>query len=155
MNENINLVEILKDCPEGVKLYSTIYGEEHFSHINKDSSYPIRTFEHSYSLDGKLYNHYEGECILFPSKDQRDWSKFKTSIKKWSPAKLQPFDKILVRDFDDSYWYIDLFGFINKESTSVAGCSNYWDTAIPYNEETKHLLGTKDSAPEKYKWWEK
>ena len=27
MNENLNLVEILKDCPEGTKLYSPIYGD--------------------------------------------------------------------------------------------------------------------------------
>ncbi len=151
MNKNLNLAEILKDCPKGTKLYSTIYGEESFSHINKNSLYPIRTFGHSYSLDGKLYSHYEGECILFPSKDQRDWSKFKIPIKKWSPTELQPFNKILVRNSESDPWGIDLFGFINENV--VEGIGTYWNMVIPYNEETKHLLGTKHDALEKYKWW--
>lgn len=33
MNENLNLVEILKDCPKGTKLYSTVYGEVKFEEI--------------------------------------------------------------------------------------------------------------------------
>ena len=31
MNENLNLVEILKDCPKGTKLYSTTYGDVEFT----------------------------------------------------------------------------------------------------------------------------
>ena len=30
MNKNLNLVDILKDCPKGYKLYSTIHGEVKF-----------------------------------------------------------------------------------------------------------------------------
>ena len=30
MNENLNLVEIMKDCPKGTKFYSTVYGEVEF-----------------------------------------------------------------------------------------------------------------------------
>ena len=41
MNENLNLVEILKDCPKGTKLYSTIYGEVELNEININSSEPI------------------------------------------------------------------------------------------------------------------
>ena len=37
MNENLNLAEILKDCPKGTKLYSTVYGEvEFYGIIGKD-----------------------------------------------------------------------------------------------------------------------
>lgn len=41
MNENLNLVEILKDCPKGTKLYSTIFGEVKFGGIEDYSVYPI------------------------------------------------------------------------------------------------------------------
>lgn len=83
MNENLDLTEILKDCPKGTKLYSTIYGEVEFIRINKKSiDYPIdfNTFDGytiSLTSDGRwCVKSYDGECTLFPSKDQRDWSKW-------------------------------------------------------------------------------
>ena len=42
MNENINLVEILKDCPKGTKLYSTVYGDVEFDGINKREDFPVK-----------------------------------------------------------------------------------------------------------------
>ena len=82
MNENIDLTKILKDCPKGTKLYSTIHGEVTLIDSNDTSQhYPIsvrlndKTVE-IFTYDGKLLNKFDGECILFPSKDQRDWSKF-------------------------------------------------------------------------------
>lgn len=89
MEKELNLVEILKDCPKGTKLYSTIHGEVEFEKIIIDDTFPIKfTFKvegknsnsiyaASVSIDGKYATKYNGECILFPSKDQRDWSKFK------------------------------------------------------------------------------
>ena len=42
MNENLNLVEILKDCPNGTKLYSSVFGEVELDHIDTScSNYPI------------------------------------------------------------------------------------------------------------------
>ena len=41
MNKNIDLTKILKDCPEGTKLYSTIYGDVTFCYIDKIAEYPI------------------------------------------------------------------------------------------------------------------
>ena len=80
MNENLNLVEILKDCPKGTKLYSIVFGDIKFEKLIKDELYPIfiRMDDNrirSFSADGKMYYGF-GECVLFPSKDQRDWSKF-------------------------------------------------------------------------------
>ena len=82
MNENLNLVEILKDCPKGTKLYSTVHGEVTLMRIDYEEYYPILVklrdnLEECFPADGKLLSpYYDGECILFPSKDQRDWSKF-------------------------------------------------------------------------------
>ena len=74
MNENINLCKILNDCPKGTKLYSPVIGEVIFEGIDYNSSYPIgvsNTFENlELTKDGKYLNEPDGECILFPSKDQ-------------------------------------------------------------------------------------
>ena len=82
MNENIDLTKILKDCPKGTKLYSTIHGEVTLIDGNDTSQhYPIsvrlndKTVE-IFTYEGKLLNKFDGECILFPSREQRDWSKF-------------------------------------------------------------------------------
>ena len=81
MNENLNLVEILKDCPKGTKLYSLAFGYVELECVFQDNSkYPIliklrNNTTDSLTKDGKLFEY--GDCMLFPSKDQRDWSKFK------------------------------------------------------------------------------
>ena len=163
MNENLNLVEILKDCPEGTKLYSPIIGEVVFKRI-KDCEYPeypIVTCSKngnrilSFTKDGLFFS--EGECImLFPSKDQRDWSKFKIKKPKFDPKTLQPFDKVLVKYLKDDYWSCDLFSNITKDGKiypylCVSGVYKY---CIPYNDDTKHLVATNKEAPEFYRYWE-
>ena len=160
MNENLNLVEILKDCPEGTKLYSPIIGEVEFKRI-KYSEYPIVTCSTNgnrillFTKDGLFFS--EGECImLFPSKEQLDWSKFKTSKPKFNPKTLQPFDKVLVKYLKDDYWSCDLFSNITKDGKiypylCVSGVYKY---CIPYNDDTKHLVATNKEAPEFYRYWE-
>lgn len=157
MNENINLVEILKDCPKGTKLYSTTYGEVEFVAINDHSSYPIITrtknnLALTMTASGKCTCKYEdAECILFPSKDQRDWSKFKVPVEKFNYNTLQPFDKVLVRDGDCEHWRCGFFSFMYNNEMF---CECRWLQGIPYNDETKHLVGTTNMPDEKYIWWE-
>ena len=160
MNENLNLVEILKDCPEGTKLYSPIIGEVEFKRI-KYSEYPIVTCSTNgnrillFTKEGLFFS--EGECImLFPSEDQRDWSKFKIKKPKFDPKTLQPFDKVLVKYLKDDYWSCDLFSNITKDGKiypylCVSGVYKY---CIPYNDDTKHLVATNKEAPEFYRYWE-
>lgn len=252
MNENLNLVEILKDCPCGTKLYSTIRGDVEFEKIVENTNYPIQykyrnknnTILSDYiSIDGK-YSYY-GECILFPSKDQRDWFKFKvepemvdgeiyyTRInlvewiyiyrknytfktmhyvavlnnylmvfnnictthnedikvlrkateeekrlffeiiekngRKWDVIKkelvkikpkfdintLQPFDKVLTRDWDDSVWRCNIYEYFDKNHDypfmTIRGS---FKQTIPYNNETKYLVGTREMPPKEYITWE-
>lgn len=91
--ENLDLVEILKDAPEGTKLYSTINGDVILYEVHDDGrEYPISIVvkendidkEH-FTKEGKYYSQYPGECILFPSKDNRDWSTFKYKRSKSKP----------------------------------------------------------------------
>ena len=160
MNENLNLVEILKDCPSGTKLYSTVYGEVKLYEVNIKPDYPI-VVSHSggfekFTKDGRLYYTCDGECILFPSKDQRNWGKFKIKKSKFDPETLQPFDKVLVRDSNSEGWMVQLFSYI-IESKNIYPyvCIAYnYKYCIPYNDDTKHLVGTTDEAPEFYRYWE-
>lgn len=79
MNENIDLTKILKNCPKGWKLYSPILGEVDFLKIRNDLYAIVTTQGYhiaSFTKEGFYCANTEGECILFPSKDQRDWSKF-------------------------------------------------------------------------------
>lgn len=163
MNENLNLIEILKDCPKGTKLYTTIYGDVEFESINEDKSHPIIVRiddDHTecFSIDGKIYSFYYGECTLFPSREERDWSKFKPKKPKqakFDPKTLQPFDRVLVRD-SAQHWCCDLFSHIvKKEATYPYLCvGSAFEYCIPYNEDTKHLVGTTEEAPEYYRYWE-
>lgn len=171
MNENIDLTKILKGCPKGTIFYSSVHGKLaylsmyvsssaskiSFEVVNSCSIIDGRPISIQYYRDGRIYPN-EGECTLFPSKNQRDWSKFerfwdKLKVEKFDPKTLQPFDKVLVRDRLFTDWQIDFFSHINDRKKLV-GCNTYWHTGIPYNEETKHLVGTNKDCPEYYKWWE-
>ena len=44
MNEKIDLTKILKDCPNGWKFYSSIYGDVTFKGIENDSEYPVKFY---------------------------------------------------------------------------------------------------------------
>ena len=169
MNENLNLVEILKDCREGTKLYSPAYGDVELVNVSQDKGtlYPILikipsnsadtfTCERSFDKDGRIFADYSGECLLFPSRNQRDWNKFKPSKPKFNPNTLQPFDKVLVRDINSEKWKIQLFSHIIKdcfpyEYHCIGSCYNF---CIPHNDDTKHLVSTNDEAPEFYRYWE-
>ena len=163
MNENLNLVEILKDCPEGTKLYSTIYGDVEFVKVRQSYyvDFPIEIKLNDNSInnvtrDGKLFVSYSGECTLFPSKEQRDWSKFNPKKPKFDPKTLKPFDKVLVKDRELECWRCGIFSYICKaclpfEYLCIGSCHAF---CIPYNEDTEHLVGTSEEAPEFYRYWE-
>lgn len=166
MNENLNLCEILKDCPTGTKLWSPVWGNMTLIQINDVSIYPIVLSADGFNnislhSDGRMYGVKESECILFPSKEQRDWSKFKTSVKRFSPEEFKPFDKVLIRDGKETNWIPGFFEKLLKQSNGdsngdclVVDFRRYsWNMCIPYNDETKHLLGTREDCPEYYKWW--
>lgn len=166
MNENIDLTKILKDCPEGTKLYLIAYGDVEFDKIAESKSYPIHIRIDAYHIasltaDGQIYANSNGECALFPSKDQRDWSKFTApwlKKDKFDPKTLSPFDKVLVRNSGSSEWRCAFYSHQRKEEKNtpyryVTTASSYI-CCIPYNDDTKHLVGTNEDAPEFYRYWE-
>ena len=89
--EELNLIAILKDCPIGTKLYSTLHGEVKYCGLSEegDNKFPINCI-YAVGVDnldsatccfnekGKsIESFYYGECVLFPSREQKDWTKFK------------------------------------------------------------------------------
>ena len=68
-----------------------------------------------------------------------------------SAPEFQPFDKVLVRDHDGQKWIPTLFGFFCQDEGYVfpyeTACGAY-KCCIPYNEKTKHLLGTTEPYTE-------
>ena len=164
MNENIDLTKILDGCPKETEFYSTVYGEVKFVNIDCSFMRPIIVRD---NFTGNLRHITSGgkavcgcgECTLFPSKDQRDWSKFerfwdKPKVKKFDPNTLERFDKVLVRGHNSQDWRAIFFSHIDNLFNMVVCGSAYWKQCIPYNHETKHLCGTDNDCPEYYKWWE-
>ena len=168
MNENINLCEILKDCPEGTELYSSIHGKVLFSGIDKLDICPIEVIANGYNgkdfianfaADGRYLHFCAAECVLFPSKDQRDWSKFTApwyKKGKFDPKTLKPFDKVLVRDSCAHAWRCTLYSHTKEDGSrwKYVTDNSAFEYCIPYNDDTKHLVGTKEEAPDFYKYWE-
>ena len=171
MNENIDLTKILKDCPKGTILYSSIHGYVKFSQILNKGSRVIevisitksgKRYIEYYTFKGKLDSVYNNdECVLFPSKEQRDWSKFTApwyKKEKFDPKTLKPYDKVLVKDKFSEWWRCAFFSHIRKEEEATlyryATTSNVCVHCIPYNDNTKHLVGTTEEAPEYYRYWE-
>ena len=179
MNENINIAEVLENCVEGTKLYSRIDGEVSFCCvINKvDPGVIIRVRNKKGDLidfndKGQLVRDYQecvdghwltkdyiaGECILFPSKHQHNWNKFKvnkinkktnnTKVRKvvgvkFKMAILYPSDKVLVRNNDTDIWQLAIFE--RKISNGYIATNKCWQQCIPYNESTAYLLKTSNS----------
>lgn len=171
MNENIDLTKILKGCPTGTKFYSSIYGELIYSHTyvspsamkfvfilpNSNSMFDNTPIKIEYYWNGK-YIINMGECTLFPSKKQRDWSKFTApwyKKEKFDPKTLQPFDKVLIYDIYDicEGWACAFFSHIRESEYPYSTSSGSFKVCIPYNDDTKHLVGTTDEAPEYYRYW--
>ena len=74
---------------------------------------------------------------------------------RFNPKTLKPFDKVLARNHSSHKWTCDLFSDIIVGDECMYHCiGSYYRYCIPYNDDTKHLLGTKDEAPEFYKYWE-
>lgn len=100
--------------------------------------------------------------MLLPSKDQRDWSKFTApwyKKERFDPKTLKAFDKVLARiDGRDVYcWFADFVSIPTIEKYDLLPCimsNKDANMIIPYNDETKHLVGTTDEAPEYYRYWE-
>jgi hypothetical protein len=146
----MNIAEILKNVPKGTKLYSPVFGDVIFEEVRQDYI-RVRTnnIKREFYSDGRYYSN--GECMLFPSRENRDWNTFK----KFDIKSFKPFDKVLVRDKDINTWRCELYSHYrtNTDYYKHTCSSESYHQCIPYNDETKHLVGTTNDCPEYYKTW--
>lgn len=147
----INVAEKLKDCPKGTKLYSPLFGEVEFVRLEIGSpgfSITVKVLDNgipysnvTFTAEGKWHDIEQSECLLFPSKDNRDWNKFNLPVNT-----LKPFDKVLVRDSIDEKWRISLFSYYDEEHQyfPYVCISGRYVRCIPY-EGNENLLGTQST----------
>lgn len=157
MNEKINLCEILKDCPKGTEFWSDNFGKVKFINVGTEWDTPIEVelsdgSSYYYTEEGWCNKHLPANCMLWPSKDCRDWSKWKCPKPKFDPKTLKVFKEVLVRDGNGT-WEIDIFGYIDEDGWAICLKHGYTQ-CVPINDETKNLFDTRDEAPEYYKYWE-
>jgi hypothetical protein len=136
MKEKINIADILKDKPVGLKFYSNTFGYISFNGVHKDKVYFFSedTNAHSVKPNGKMYD--GGECIIFPSKEMRDWDKF-----SWKKG-----DVLVNKDRDV---YIIFEKFEDDTYTRFKGKHYLWKecNVEDYNkEETKMLTSVFEKA---------
>lgn len=80
MENKINIAELLKDCPQGMELYSPIFGEVYLDEIRPHLAIVVTTnkeqgdFKEEFLYDGRYGMN--GECMLFPSKNKTTWEDF-------------------------------------------------------------------------------
>ena len=142
MEVKINIVEILKDKPQGIKLYSSACGKCKLEEVD-DKSFKISFYNSKFGFmnggegyldkNGKLYD--DGECIIFPSKEMRDWEKF--SWKKGDVLVSKDNVHIIFEKFEDDTY------------TRFKGKHYLWKefNVEDYNkEETKMLTSVFEKA---------
>ena len=148
METEINIVEILKDKPQGTKLYSSACGKCKLEEVD-DKSFKISFYSSKFGFmndgegyldkNGKLYG--DGECVVFPSKEMRDWSKFAWKKGDVLVSNDGGTEVIFDKWYDDTYTNFYSKHYLNSED----------ENNIKYNEAflcttERYSLEDKDTA---------
>ena len=161
----INVAEKLKDCPKGTKLYSPLFGEVEFVGINMgDHKFPIIVgvldnkspySNVTFTAEGKWYNVEQSECLLFPSKDNRDWNKFRIPVKKGDIMMIPNSNHAFITtgEFTDNASVIFICGVDEDNELCINPGNAGWTKGfyIPASEEAKKKLFDKMEAAG-YRW---
>lgn len=139
METKINIAEILKDKPQGTKLYSSACGKCKLIDVD-DKSFKISFYSSKFGfmnggegyLDkfGKLYD--DGECVIFPSREMRDWSKF-----AWKKGDVLVSNNGKVKVIFDKFRSDTYSSFIGKYHIDSLECNNPY-----YQYEGEYATGS-------------
>lgn len=100
--------------------------------------------------DADSYEYFEKEKNLLTEAYYIHIIELEQPKPKFDPKTLQVFDKVLVRENEKQTWRAKFFHCKKGEQFYTIEDSVY-QNCIPYNDDTKHLLGTREDAPEFYK----
>lgn len=129
METRLNIAEILKDKPQNTRLYSLTYGNCSFQEYTGDFGIECQS-QNGVQLNFNEYGKYctEGECMLFPSKEMRDWSKFAW---KKGDVLMAGVDNFCIFDKwnNDEYTEFDA-AFVTPDYRSDVLKTKYWHEVI-------------------------
>lgn len=158
----INIAEILKYCPKGMKLYSSMYGDCTLEGVNSEEIYSIEVKSCSskacqtFTNEGLIIANQKGaECLLFPSKDQRDWRKFRLPVKKGDIMMIpnSNYTFIATGELYDNISPKYICGINLCDEFEISSNKRGWTTDfyIPASEKAKKELFNK-MAEAGYRW---
>ncbi len=158
----MDIAKILKYCHKGTKLYSLVDGTVTLESIDNTKQYPIEVITSTgntsyFTKDGKIFaNRPDGECVLFPSKDQRDWEEFRLPVKKGDIMMSGGRAFIISDEYTDPLvgaYHGYICGIDVSGKFKVSQTNNHWTTSfyIPASEEAKKELFYK-MAEAGYRW---
>ena len=156
--KKINIAELLKDCPKGTKLYSTVHGYMKLIDIYRDA---IRCKPDyldviiSFNSNGRWVKN-QGECILFPSKENRDWSTFQRPFKDGDIITCTNSNCTFVAIYKDMYdeysfnRYVCLILNEGMRFSPDCTCSDFANPRFATEEEKQKLFDVIKANG--YKW---
>lgn len=154
----MNIAKILKYCPKGTELYSTIWGKVELNEVINFGTIEIKVIDQiictSFTLDYEGRYSHMGECILFPSKDQRDWKKFKLPVKDGDIMMTVNKRAFITNGKIDNDGCPCAYCGINScHDFTIGTTTDGWTASfyIPVSEEAKKELFDK-MAEAGYKW---
>ena len=158
MEIKINITTILKNKPKGTKLYSTVHGKCTFEAIT-DEIFKINFCTSKFGLTqsgectlikfGNMYD--DGECIIFPSKEMRDWSKFQWEKGDVLISNDGGTEVIFDKWYDDTYTSFYCKHYLNSEDKNkIVYYEEFLCTTERYSLEDKDIAQTYINIIEKH-----
>ena len=150
MEQKLNIAKILKDKPRGTKLYSMIHGKCSFEAVT-DEIFKINFCTSKFGLTQsgectliKFGNMYDGgECIIFPSKEMRDWSKFSWKKGDVLISSDGSIEVIFDKWYDDTYTSFYCKHYLNSEDKNkIVYYEEFLCTTARYSLEDKDTVHT-------------
>lgn len=151
----MDIAEILKHCPKGIKLYSPTWGNVKLIEVTPTKVIKIKVWNFTEGLtpDGRYSDN--GECVIFPSKDQRDWSKFRLPAKRGDIMMIPNTDHAFITTggFTDNGSIMFVCGIDADNELFINPSNAGWtkEFYIPASEEAKKELFDK-IVEAGYKW---
>ena len=150
MEQKLNIAEILKNKPRGTKLYSMIHGKCSFEAVT-DEIFKINFCTSKFGLTQsgectliKFGNMYDGgECIIFPSKEMRDWGKFSWKKGDVLISSDGSIEVIFDKWYDDTYTSFYCKHYLNSEDKNkIVYYEEFLCTTAKYSLEDKDTVHT-------------